>query len=300
MKLENNGERVEGLNSKRKEENLNSHEKQALDAGYIDKFFPEYRTLMEALRERRDKAKNAGNNEMQRYFNGLRIYVYTIFENIWHGYLISYGEPKNGITFLVNGKECYFDHPYKKHLPFFSSAILHLGTCRDLLLVLLALCARGRGAIKNENDLYGLVMFPNGKKGFKDRQKEFTKDLEMISNRHQAYAEKGERIFKLNQFRNYFAHRLRLPWMEKEKSSEEEYFITRDLYNNVTQGNEENMKDWLFDTLKDQEPYENTIRKAKREDLISASEILQGIHDLMAEFLNRSMGFIKEYIKTIK
>lgn len=129
---------------------LNSQEQEAYDHGYIKEDFVNYlpnylpakMRLLKAIKDTEEEIKDAKDddkikqlNNKKQLLNAARIYTYTLFENTWFGYLIAYAN-KSEITFELDGKKIN-PKSYNNHLPSFSSAILHFGTCRDLFFPLL-------------------------------------------------------------------------------------------------------------------------------------------------------------------
>lgn len=269
----------------------NEHEKNAYGAGYVEKYFSVYPFLKKKLLERTD---NTQNKNEKRYYNALRIYIYTIFENLWYGYLISYSTYTE-INFKLNNYNLPpFKYPFSMFLPFFSAAILHFGSCRDLFFVLLKLCIKDDTQIKDEDELRKIIEVSYywetqpklGKKQiFKD-------DLKKLSNEDENsnFIKKGKEFFYLNEFRNFFAHRMRLPWWRPEECKQETYFIKKsvhDIFKDFSKTKEDIRKDatnQVFNILEDPLTYEYEIEKADYNDLVSASQILQETHDLIASF----------------
>jgi len=131
---------------------FNNHEDVAFKEGYIEKYFPHYLPLKKELLIRRDSAKN---DTSRKFFGALYIYVYTIFENLWYGYIMSYAKELN-LCFKFGKANWTFKNPYQTHLPSFSSAIVHLGTCRDLFFILLKLCIEPE-SVKDSNAFRELI-----------------------------------------------------------------------------------------------------------------------------------------------
>lgn len=278
------------LNGRWEIEGFNNHEAIALDVGYIEKYFPEYLPLKLELLNRRD---SAGSSQEKRFFNALRVYVYTIYENLWYGYLISYSEWQQS-SFLINGKAVNFLYPHQNHLPSFSSAILHFGTCRDLFIVLLKLYLDPQ-QVKNKGSIGNLIK--SSYKG-KNKKEEFRKDLIKLSNNSDPnYISEGLEVFEGNEFRNFFAHRLRLLWWHNKKCSLINYFIKKETFEAIK--NKENNKylRHIFDILQDSKSYRNIIEDFGCSELVSSGEILRDTHDLIANFFNKSLKFIREYLK---
>ena len=112
----------------------NDHEKEAIKFGYTNGFFSNYLTFRDNLCNKIEEISI--NQYTKNYYNALRIYAYTIFENLWFGYLLSYSD-YHCSYFKIGDNTIQYDYPYRKHLPSFSSAILHFGTCRDLYFIIL-------------------------------------------------------------------------------------------------------------------------------------------------------------------
>ncbi len=261
----------------------NEHEKNAYDAGYVENYFSVYPFLKKKLLERTD---NTQNKDEKRYYNALRIYIYTIFENLWYGYLISYSTYTE-INFKLNNYNLPpFKYPFSMFLPFFSAAILHFGTCRDLFFVLLKLCIKDDTEIKDKDELKKIIEVSYSPK------QTFIEVLKKLSNEDENsnFIKKGTKFFELNEFRNYFAHRMRLPWWIPENCVLPTYFIKKSVYeifkSPSTTSNEvcKNASSHIFNVLEDPLKYEMEIQKADYNDLVSASQILQETHDLIASF----------------
>ena len=269
------------------EEGFNNHEEMAYNAGYFDKdkYFPKYLDLKLKLLKARD---NATTDEKRKFFNALRIYIYSIWENLWYGYLMSYSE-LHVSYFLVNGKHQSFLYPYLNHLPSFSSAILHFGSCRDLFCALLKIWVD-----KNNNQcIYDSITTHDymGKKG----QERFKDDLKQISTDCQ-YSNEGMQVFKNNEFRNFFAHRLRVLWWHNKRCSPIEYFIKKNVFEDIKKRKEGECKRYVLAMLDDEKAYKHNIEKSDRSELIGSGEILRETHDIIATFLNKTLGFMIEKI----
>jgi len=267
---------------------FNNHEDVGFKVGYIQKYFSEYLYLKKELLERRD---SASQNEMRRYFNALRIYVYTLYENLWHGYITSHSEELK-FTFVINGIPTTFLNPHQTHLPSFSSAILNFGTCRDLFFVLLKLSI-DPATINNKDSVNGLLKIHYGQKGFE-------KDLIKLSNNSDAdYVNDGVRVYETNEFRNIFAHKMRLLWWFNKKCSPNERFLLRKEVDAIKNKKREEYMEHIFEIFTDNKSYERKIENSNCPDLISSGEILRETHDLLARFVNKSYKFIHTRVSKV-
>lgn len=278
-------ELAEAMNKGWGVEGFNNHEEQALKVGYVDEYFPEYLPLKLELLKRRDSS--GGNVANIRFFNALRIYTYTIFENLWFGYLISYSQMQES-SFVVNERQVSFLYPYLNHLPSFSAAVMHFGTCRDLFFILLKLCVDPQ-MVKDRSKIDDLLHFRyNNWESFKE-------DLAKLSNSNDPkYVNGGLEVFNVNEFRNFFAHRMRLLWWHNRKCSPIDYFMKRDVYEAVRNKKKKYLLDHVYSILEDPKSYENEINKSVCSDLVGSGEILRGTHDVIASFANKSFMFVRK------
>ena len=200
-------------------EGFHNHENLSYEAGYLKNYFPEYLPVKIRLLKNRD---SASQDDMRRFFNALRLYVYSLFENIWFGYIISHSEEMS-LRFRINGLSREFERPYQTHLPSFSSAIMHYGTCRDLFFILLKLTVQPE-LIKNVENLGKLIKT-------RYNEKDFKKDLTSLSGGVDSnFVELGLKIYDDNELRNYFAHRMRLIWwINKDSPHEDRYLFKRSI-----------------------------------------------------------------------
>ena len=266
-------------------EGFNNHEQKSFEVGYIKNYFPNYLSLKKKLLESRDDTNAA---EQKRLFNAMRIYIYTIFENLWFGYLLSYSE-QHASSFQVHGKTIEFFSPFTTHLPSYSAAILHFGSCRDLFFILLKLCVDPSKISDAENTSKLITTTYN--------EGNFIKDLKTLSgNTNQDYIDAGKRVYKLNEFRNFFAHRMRLLWWHNRKCNTLDYFIKRGVYDAIRNRRKEDYKKHVFNVLEDHKSYESDIENSDCSDLVSSGEILRETHDMIASFFNNTLKFISNKI----
>ena len=116
---------------------FNQHEEDAYKHGYICDHFKNYLPAKLRLFKAIKEAEDNKDEKKRILLNAARIYSYTLFENTWYGYLIAYADSQES-KFNFNGEDSVtFKNAYLNHLPSFSSAILHFGTCRDLFFPLL-------------------------------------------------------------------------------------------------------------------------------------------------------------------
>lgn len=269
-------------------EGFNNHEQMALNAGYYDKYFPDYLLLKLKLLKARDN--NITQKGKRTFFNALRIYTYSIWENLWFGYLMAYSQCQKSY-FLINSQSVEFINAYLNHLPSFSSAILHFGSCRDLFFVLLKVWCDGENSVSDKNIYRTITVSYTGKNG----KNKFRTDLESIS-KTQIYMQEALKVYDHNEFRNFFAHRLRLLWWHNKKCSPIEYFIKRNVFEDIKHKRKDSCKKNIYAILDDHKAYENSIERSGCSELISSGEILRETHDLIANFFNKTLGFMSEKI----
>lgn len=274
-----NGWRIEGFNN---------HEQISNNVGYISTYFPYYPELKLKILKKRD-GKPAIKDSERRFWNAIRIYCYSLFENIWYGYLLSYSKKHNS-TFIINNNPITFQNPSNNHLPSFSAGVMHFGTCRDLFFILLRLL-NNPTSFNSEENLYKLMGFSPGKQYRYNNLAKFKQGIALLSS-DADYMNLAELFHKNNLFRNYYAHCLRILWWHNHKCSALEYLYERKLYDSLINKNEHFVKNYLFQMFLSPAEYEDRISKSKCEDLISSREILTSIHDDIATFLNQSFGYI--------
>jgi|LQYC01.1.fsa_nt_gi hypothetical protein len=262
-------------------EGFNNHEEMAFRVGYINQHFSEYLVAKKKLLEARDAA---ADKNTKKCLNAMRIYSYTLFENTWFGYLTAYSEDQKSI-FKVDNTELEFRNAFRNHLPSFSSAIFNFGTCRNLFFTLLKLCAD--------------PMLVNDQAGIKELLKvqyrsvaDFKADLSNLSS-DPSYLKEGEDFYNRNMFRNFFAHRIRLLWWHNQSCSKADYYVARHVYDAIQKRNHSGYLKHVEDVFEDQASYENWIAASNCADLISAADMLKETHDVIAHFLNRSLGLFK-------
>jgi hypothetical protein len=272
-------------------EGFNRHEEVALHNGYIQRYFPHYLPLKLFLLVERENARTA---KERRFFNAVRIYIYTLWENMWLAYITGNSEDQK-LIFRLGKEPIHFEFPYWTHLPSFSSVILHLGTCRDLFFILLNLCNEP-DSIENEQAVGNLVKvsYP------KNKESTFKKDLITFSSNSVDFVEVGVKVFRENVFRNFFAHRMRLLWWNNKKCHPIDRFIKRDVYEAIQRDDFDTYNKHLISVFSDHRSYENSIEHSECNELISAGQILREKHDLISDFLNRSFGIIKSRVQNFE
>ena len=262
-------------------EGFNNHEKEALKVGYIDNFFPDYLPLKQKLLEGRD---GITDGIKKKHYNALRIYSYSIFENVWYGYLASYADHQE-TRFKIENHDVNFENAFRNHLPSFSSAILNFGTCRDLFFILLKLLI----AEDLVNDAAGIKRLLNTRY---TKIENFISDLSQLCS-DQDYLNEGKIFFDRNMFRNFFAHKIRLLWWKNKKCSAIDYYVTKQIYDDIQNRRHTEYHSQVEKFFKDHKSYENLIETSPCSQLVSAAEMLKEAHDSIASFLNRSFGFLR-------
>ena len=269
---------------------FNNHEQMAYNAGYFGKYFPQYLDLKLKLL----KAQHNARGVKKRFLNALRIYIYSIWENLWYGYLISYAE-LNISAFYIDGNALpVFLNPFTNHLPSFSSAILHFGSCRDMFFVLLRLWHNRENSVSNNKINSTIRASYAGKNGRND----FQEHLRSISN-NESYIREAMKVYDHNELRNFFAHRMRLLWWQNKKCSPTEYFIKRDAFESIKKRQKDECKKYVLAMMDDEEAYKQNIEECDRSDVIGSGEILRETHDLIANFFNETLGFIRAKIYSV-
>jgi hypothetical protein len=262
---------------------INSHEQNSYDMGYYNYYLDNYLPLKKVIL---DKLDNNSDPDIIRYLNAIRIYSYSIYENLWYGYVLSYSNFET-IRFCINSQETELapKNLFKNHLSSFSSAILNFGTCRDYYFVLLRISVNP-DFTKEIEELKKTVMIQYSRqdtKKFESDVKSLTKDPD--------YLKLAKSFLESNSFRNFYAHRLRLLWWDNPKSSDD-LFFQKEVYTSILEDNSDKWARHLLDIFHDAKEYENEIMNANKEDIVSSSEILQKNHDDLAEFINETFGFI--------
>lgn len=262
-----------------KVEGWNNHEQDAYKSGYMKSYFAEYPGFKEKILRKRDASVKPA---AQRFLNALRLYGYGIWENLWYGYLTSHSEEHRSY-FTLPGLTLGYSNPYWNNLPAFSSAILHFGACRDLFFVLLKLCLNPSDVADKER-LGKLI-----KTGYRDKE-EFKADLaKFCHNADPSYVKDGEDVYQGNEFRNFFAHRLRLLWSKSGVGRSSDYVMKVDVLQAIKKRDANTYLLHVFDMLQDPPHYEQQIEACPESELVRASQILKEMHDGMARFLNRSL-----------
>ena len=252
---------------------INSQEIEALNLGFLD-ILNSYLPLKLKLLEKENTSKK--NSQDQLYYSFLRIYLYSIFENLFFLFMII----SNDTSIFFQNNKFNWSKNYYNHLSSFTSLVLHSLTCRDYSFVL----------------LYGFF-------------NKSTIDLKIKSVLRKSYDEKefesviianfGNSIpvSKINEFyiaqrfRNYFAHRFRLPWKVINGIG----YYERDLFNKILNDSivyDNDIKPILQNII----AYENKLDSLKIEDLISSSEILLLINNNQINFFNLLFNEIEKKI----
>lgn len=266
---------------------INEHENTSYRLGYFENPLNNFLPLKKAIFEKLEKTKD---DETKIYLNAIRIYSYSIYENLWYGFVISNSD-FDTIKFKIKNEiiELGQNNLYKNHLPSFTSAILLFGTCRDYFCVLLKIIAKKNSSDLKESDLKEIVKVRytahnKNENNFENDVKSLTSDEE--------YLDLAKSILENNSLRNNYAHRLRIIWWHNQNYNE--YCFKKELIDSINNGAKN--KIWInhfLDIFKDAEKYENEIKSATKQDVICASEILKQYHDEMADFINKTFGHIK-------
>ncbi|CAK8719450.1 hypothetical protein LDFHOB_08880 [Candidatus Electronema aureum] len=151
MELKQVIDELEQFNKKGEGEiGFNDQEREADKFGYFKDKLPNYLPAKLRLLKKREKETDENKKIL---LNAARIYTYTLFENTWFGYLIAYADRQENVFTIKNeeGEEKTIEKSYLNHLPSFSSAILHFGTCRDLFSPLLKILVYLKEGKKFEN-----------------------------------------------------------------------------------------------------------------------------------------------------
>lgn len=266
---------------------INSHENNSYDIGYFNSYLDNYLRLKRTIIEKLDNIKD---DCLIRYLQAIRIYSYTIYENLWYGYVISNSE-FDTINFRINGQVTELAHHnlFKNHLPSFSAAILNFGTCRDFYFVLLRIAINSNFA-KDRKELIDTIMI-----NYRTKNKcDFVADIKKITG-DSNYLRLANSLLYKNNFRNFYAHRLRLLWWKNPASSD--YYFMRDIYNSIEKDDSDIWCKHLQRVFLDAKSYEKEICRAPKKDIISSSEILQKTHNSLAKFINDTFRYIKEKIE---
>jgi len=264
---------------------LNNHEEASLNLGYAA-IISNYLKLKLKVLELRDNPP-AGFSSV--FFEALRIYVYTIYENLFYGYVISNSsDHTSAFIFDKFNLEYVLPLQYYNHLPSFSLALLHFGNCRDLLFILMAIFIQKQNAVVDSNAFNALT-----EKRY--TCKDFLNDLKILSKGDMSYLKQGEDIFNTHMFRNIYEHRFRLLWWRNRKSKQDIYYIKRELFDAIMKRDTKVYKKLLYDMLKSPQVYENDILNSDPSKLISSQEILIYLHDKIAPFFNLTLDYIPDF-----
>ena len=258
-------------------EGFNNHELNALNADYIDNYFEYYLPLKLSLLEKRMNTN--GDNEKV-YVNYLRVLTYTLFENSWFVFLMT-GDHQ----FYFSKDEGCYGNPYHNHLPSFSSALLHIGSCFDQFFVLIKLFYVGK--ITDPKD-FNEALRVNYR--LSKNSSEYCSILNYISDNDPAYHQKGNEILKSNRFRNYFAHQLRLLWWHRNGDTNL-YYFPKDLYDKIMNSGSDGRQE-VFNMLIDTKEYEGKIQTSDVNAMISSKDIIINFHDEMTDIFNSTFYHI--------
>jgi hypothetical protein len=258
-------------------EGLNNHELNALNADYIDVYFEYYLPLKLRLLENRINAN--GDNEKV-YLNYLRVLTYTLFENSWFVFLMT-GDHK---FYFSKDEGCYVN-PYHNHLPSFSSALLHIGSCFDQFFVLIRPFYVGR--ITDPRD-FSEALKVNYR--LSKNSTEYYSVLKFMSDNDPAYLQKGKEMLKSNRFRNYFAHQLRLLWWHRNGDTNL-YYFPKDLYDKIMNSGSDGRQE-VFNMLIDTKEYRDKIQASDVNSMISSKDIIINFHEEMTDIFNLTFKHI--------
>jgi hypothetical protein len=257
------------------QEGFNDHELDAMVVDYIDNYFEYYLPLKLKLLKMR---KDANGDNAKVYNNYLKVLVYTLFENSWFVFLMT---DEHEFYFSKNNET--YDNPYHNHLPSFSSALLHIGSCYDQFFVFIKLFYEGK--ITGPKDFKDVLRVkfrsPTG-------MPEYLNVLNRISN-DTDYIKKGSEILNSNKFRNYFAHQVRLLWCHRDNTKL--YYFPRDLYNKIMNDGSDGRQE-VFNMLIDTKQYEKKIQTEDVKNMISSKEIIINYHSEMTKMFNLTFYYI--------
>jgi hypothetical protein len=269
---------------------VNNHEAEAYNDGYLDNYLSNYLFLKKIIE---DNKKNINDTNIKRFFSALNIYSYSLFENLWLAYKASYSNQQLS-SFVFDKRQYVLLNQYKSNLPSFSMIILLLGTCRDIYFVLLKLLDYKSGIV-DEEIFFSIIT--NDTSFRNPKREEFKSSIEILSNNNSNFVLDGLKVYDNNILRNLFAHSFRLPWWSNKKAQTSDFFIMRafyDTFENLKDSNSDRLifKKMIFDIIDDIDVYQSSIENSSLEDVISATEILRKLHDLLSIFINNSFGYI--------
>lgn len=240
---------------------FNSQENDALN---LD-FFEHLRSYLPLKLLMLEKEFDSKSKEDKAYFSFLRIYIYSIFENLFLVYMVLTSRNKMDFHF----KEITIYKFFHNHLPSFSMLIMHLLTCRDLIQVLMY-------GFNNKSEVYTnlnkVIKHGTRHKDFKNEIKSFTGIPNYIANE----------FIGTNRFRNFFAHRMRIPWII---GSNNQAFYERNLFEKIKNDDKSYINN-LNTIIEDTKKYENSLRLLKPEELISSIEIIEDLYKQIFTFFN--------------
>lgn len=144
--------------------------------------------------------------------------------------------------------------------------------------------------IKDKNEVEKLIRVYYNKEHFKNDL------IKLAKNSDQNYINNGMEVYEWKEFRNYFAHRMRLLWWHNKKCSPIDYFIKREVFEALKIRKYSKCIEHVFEILKDHKSYENMIENSDCSELVSSRKILRDTHDLIASFINKSLKFIRKRI----
>lgn len=263
---------IEILKYRWKEEGFNNHEDEALKNDYFTQYLPNYCNLKLKLLNYRDLSITDSD---KLYYNSLRVYVYSSFENYCYVSKIINFKP-------ILGQDNFFLQ-YKSILPAFSSLILNLGATFFLTYQIPAIISnKESNGLNSDVELYKLLISTNISLISKYVKDSFSKVLS--SDEMLRLETLNTYALKLLEFRNFFTHRLRLPWWKNSFYQPYEYCIPIQLYDLIKDKQSASL---IYKQLLDTKNYENEIITCTdKSKLISSTEILIDFHDTFVEILN--------------
>ncbi|MCE1164844.1 MAG: DUF5677 domain-containing protein [Bacteroidetes bacterium] len=255
---------------------FNSQEREALNLMFFDRI-SHYLVLKIQLLE---NLKSTANQSDKEYFNIIRIYVYSIMENLFAIHKIAYFESLNSSTI---GYGINISKNFKNHLPSFSMALLLLGTIRDFIYPILNLVRDYDGnGFKNYNFL-------------KSNNIDKYKSVDDKSNlyKFKTFVDNFNKNFDFHELRNYFQHRLRLLWIVKEDGNA---YFEKELYDYLITKDKVEVNKKLKEIFNDTIAYEKRIRTLSPDKLISVKKILQDITNKYSDNVDELFKLLYEFL----
>ena len=255
---------------------INNHECQALYDGYFDNFLFNYFPLRSfLLYRRRDGARG---DEIYTYFEALRIYQYSIFENLWYIYKSFTGIDEKKRTFTL--------------LPNFSAKILMIATIREYLNAMFYL------SLKDINGIHKVII-KDFKKGKRNRFGKFTDNANQI--RFIGVPNLEPDVFwNLFDLRHIFYHTIRLPWWKNiNDPDEEQYYYPREIIKLITPSatGKVDIEQIIRRIFSDIDAYEAEIKNKDIESLVGAKEILIKLHKHVADFRDAAFQALYDHLE---